>query len=171
MRENPSGRDHILKGRKWSLQARSARDAALKIEALFKAAANYDNAAEDGELSFSSRKEASRLSNQLNREAKQLLSGLSVRSNPLEEEKELLLFSDPSVGDKMHNWHSGMGDVIYRVGSLIYSGHPVSSADVEDAIGRFEDLRETADSYEDVGEIDEILDELNAAVMGLEDDL
>lgn len=44
------------------------------------------------------------------------------------------------VGVAMHQWHAGMGDPIYRVGSMIYAGKPVDPEELEDAIDSLETL-------------------------------
>jgi len=91
-----------------------------------------------------------------------------TRVNPEEDSEETitLLFEDPNLGAEMHQWHAGMGDPIYRVGSLIYAGHPVTTEDVEDARDKLEYLWERRESYDDeaVEQLADLIDNLNYAL-------
>lgn len=53
-------------------------------------------------------------------------------------------YANKQLGVAMHQWHAGMGDPIYAVGSLIYAGHDVEREDAEDAIDSLETLLHTA---------------------------
>jgi len=44
------------------------------------------------------------------------------------------------IGVKLHNWHAGQGDAIYRVGSEIYAGHAVTLRELDRVIPVLERL-------------------------------
>jgi len=82
--------------------------------------------------------------------------------NPADDTK--VLFPDPQLGVLMHNWHSGQGDPIYRVGSLIYAYDPVDKEDIEDAISNLESMMGDY-SGEDLEELEYIIGELDAGII------
>lgn len=55
-----------------------------------------------------------------------------------------VLYRNRQLGATMHQWHSGMGDPIYAVGSMIYAGKHVEREDAEEAIDALGALVHTA---------------------------
>lgn len=56
------------------------------------------------------------------------------------------------LGMELHNWHAGMNDPIYKVGSLASAGKPIDKELVQDAIDNLESLRDKVDGedYEEL---------------------
>ena len=69
-----------------------------------------------------------------------------LRKTRLEEmsQKGKIHYANKQLGVAMHQWHAGMGDPIYAVGSMIFAGRDVERDDAEDAIDSLETLLHTA---------------------------
>lgn len=61
------------------------------------------------------------------------------------------------LGVLMHNWHSGQGDPIYKVGSMIYAGKDVDKEDVEEAIDGLRRIMNRVRDGDDAMDLEDII--------------
>lgn len=79
-----------------------------------------------------------------------------VPQKPVAEEAMPMDFPK-KLGVMMHNWHGGMGDPIYRIGSMIYAGKSVDPGELEDAVSALERLERKTKAGADRDELTKII--------------
>jgi len=105
--------------------------------------------------------------------AKKVLAGLASQQESTKEASgnKPYLYLDPEIGVRMHNWHSGQGDPIYAVGSLVYAGRKVMKKHLQEAIDNLDSFYEMDKKHRhlkpaDRRELEELIDELNGYMSG-----
>jgi hypothetical protein len=63
---------------------------------------------------------------------------------------------DRSLGVRLHQWHSSMGDPIYATGSLIFAGQPVPLDLLAETIDSLQSLRRRTKSRRDKAELKDL---------------
>lgn len=72
---------------------------------------------------------------------------------------------DRSLGAKLHQWHDGMSDPIYQVGSLIHAGKPVPMTLAQGAHDELEQLLDTTDVEEHLADLQHLMDMLQQVIV------
>lgn len=72
---------------------------------------------------------------------------------------------DPALGPRLHEWHSGMMDPIYRVGSVAHAGRPVTIEEAVEAWEALDTLYDRADDPDLRDDLAGLMDELQMAIL------
>jgi hypothetical protein len=84
-------------------------------------------------------------------------AGAKLEAADEDGEDETVTYGSKDLGVAMHHWHSGQGDPIYGVGSMIFARKPVPKADVEEALSSLESLLRGTTDKDDKRELNGII--------------
>ena len=102
-----------------------------------------------------------------------VIGAASPRSNPQRKRMKIKVYGSPALGARLHNWHSGMGDPIYRVGSMFAAGQGSPLSDVEAALEALERIharrKESRLSSNDVRSLNAVIADLHDAMWAAKD--